>query len=168
LAASGTMTFGIGTQLNNRLGSETILTTDSNGHFTTVYEGQILTDSYIDSGANALYFPDSIQSCTSNLGFYCPPSLETGLSATNQGATQGSSTVAFSVDSADRLFSTFPGYAVFSTLAGQQGNAAGVCLPGNACGFTWGFPFFYGRKVFTAIDGQQVPAGKPPAPWWAY
>ncbi len=35
-------------------------------------------------------------------------------------------------------------------------------------GFDWGLPFFYGVNVYNAIEGQQVPNGAPPAPWWAY
>jgi hypothetical protein len=32
--------------------------------------------------------------------------------------------------------------------------------------FDWGLPFFYGRRVFVAIEGNTV-AGKA-APFWAY
>jgi len=32
--------------------------------------------------------------------------------------------------------------------------------------FDWGLPFFFGRNVFTAIEGQSTPAG--PGPYWAF
>jgi hypothetical protein len=28
--------------------------------------------------------------------------------------------------------------------------------------FDWGLPFHFGRNVFTAIDGQETPAGQGP------
>jgi Protein of unknown function (DUF3443) len=165
-SAMGTMTFGIGTESNNSLGSATVFTLDANDNFTTTYNGQTLTNSYIDSGSNALFFPDSLPVCAVNRGFYCPLS-STNLSAINQGATQGQSTVDFSVDNADNLFSSYPQDAVFVGLAGPQGTY-GTCSQGNvSCAFDWGLPFFYGRTVYTAIDGQIV-SGAPSPPWWAY
>jgi hypothetical protein len=35
-------------------------------------------------------------------------------------------------------------------------------------GFDWGLPFFYGRTVFTGIDGVPPPVGVPAGPFWAY
>jgi hypothetical protein len=165
-ALTGTMIFGIGTETNNQLGNATVFTMDSNDDFTTVYNGQNLTSSFIDSGSNALYFPDQLPVCADNPEFYCPPSL-TNLSATNQGATQGEGTVNFSVDNADNLFSSNPGDAVYGTLAGPQGTYDSCTQAGPSCTFDWGLPFFYGRSVYTAIDGEKV-FGSPQTPWWAY
>jgi hypothetical protein len=165
-AVTGTMIFGIGTESNNQLGNATVFTLDSSDDFTTLYKGQSLSSSFIDSGSNALYFPDVLPTCSDNPQFYCPPSL-TSLSATNEGATQGQNTVGFSVDNADNLFSSYPGDAAFYTLAGPEG-AYNSCSQGSAsCTFDWGLPFFYGRSVYTAIDGESVP-GAPTTPWWAY
>jgi hypothetical protein len=164
---TGKMIFGIGTSSNNDLGSATVFTTDSTDHFTTIFAGQTLTSSFIDSGSNALFFPDSLPACTASTPFYCPLSL-TNLSAINQGATEGQSTVNFSVDNADNLFSTYVGDAVFSTLAGAEGTSEPCSSGSGSCTFDWGLPFFYGRRVYTAIAGKNAPAGAPAAPWWAY
>jgi hypothetical protein len=161
------MIFGIGTESNNQLGSATVLTLDSSDHFTTVYNGQSLTRSFIDSGSNALYFPDSLPLCTASSGFFCPSS-PTSLSALNLGATQGQNTVSFSVDNADNLFSANPGDAVFGGLAGPEGTYNSCSQGNSSCIFDWGLPFFYGRTVYTAIDGQLMPTPAPKAPWWAY
>jgi hypothetical protein len=166
-AVTGTMIFGIGTETNNQLGSATIFTLDSSDNFTTVFNGQNLTSSFIDSGSNAFYFPDALPTCTDNPQYYCPAS-PTSLSAANEGATQGQNTVDFSVDNAHNLFSSNPGDAVFDTLAGPEGTDSS-CSQGSSssCAFDWGLPFFYGRSVYTAIDGQSIPSAPAP-PWWAY
>jgi len=165
-AVTGTMVFGIGTETNNELGTATVFTLDSSDNFTTLYNGQSLTSSFIDSGSNALYFPDVLPVCADDPQFYCPSSL-TSLSATNKGATQGQSTTSFSVDNADNLFPSNPGDAVFDTLAGPQGTYNSCSQGNSSCTFDWGLPFFYGRSVYTAIDGESVSAA-PTTPWWAY
>ena len=88
--------------------------------------------------------------------WYCPTSTLTGLSATNVGATGSpSNTVTFSVDNFETVTAANPTDAAFSNLAGP-----------NTGGFDWGLPFFYGRNVFTAIDGTTV--GSTPGPFFAY
>lgn len=167
----GSMIFGIGTQSNNHLGSATVLTLDSSDNFATLFSGQNLTASFIDSGSNGLFFPNGIEvgfpsntipTCASpEQAFFCPASLA-NFSATNQ-----SSLVNFSVDNATNLFSQNPADAAFSTLGGSLGS--GGCTGGNgACTFDWGLPFFYGRNVFTAINGATAPAGVPAGPFYAY
>ena len=163
---SGSLTFGIATESNNALGSATVFGLDTNDNFITAYAGQTLNASFIDSGSNALFFPSSITVCTDNTSFYCPASL-IAQSAINQGATGTPlNTVNFSVDNADNLFHNNPSNAAFGTLAGPQGTANTCSSSGGSCTFDWGLPFFYGRTVFTAIDGQAVSGGT--GPFWAY
>jgi len=158
---SGSLTFGIGTESNNALGSAIVFGLDTNDNFITLYNGQNLTGSFIDSGSNALFFPSSLTVCTDNTAFYCPASL-TAQSATNEGASGTPiSLVNFNVDNADNLFKNNPNDAAFGTLAGPE-----TCTSGNPCSFDWGLPFFYGKTVFTAIDGQPVSGGT--GPFWAY
>jgi Protein of unknown function (DUF3443) len=168
---SGSLIFGIGTQSNNQLGHATIFTLNNFDNFTTKFNGQTLGTSFVDSGSNALFFPDSsIPQCPSNSiapGFFCPPAL-VNLSAQNVGSNNVSSTVNFSVDNAVNLFNSNNGAAAYKNLAGP--NFGGTCSPQNqnACSFDWGLPFFYGRTVFASIDGQAPPTGAPSSPWWAY
>jgi hypothetical protein len=152
----GNMIFGIGTQSNNGLGTAQVFTLDQNDNFETQFNNQNLTGSFIDSGSNGLFFPDSsLPICPgSDSSWYCPTST-TPLLATNVGLNQATSTVNFSVDNFETVTTGNPGDAAFSNLAGP-----------NAGGFDWGLPFFYGRKVFTAIDGTTTPAGN--GPYWAY
>jgi Protein of unknown function (DUF3443) len=162
---SGSLIFGIGTESNNALGSTVnVFGLDSNDNFVTLYSGQTLTSSFIDSGSNALFFPSAIAVCADNKSFYCPAGL-TAQSATNQGAGGTPvSVVNFSVDNADNLFNT--GDSAFGTLAGPQGTANTCTSNGGSCTFDWGLTFFFGRTIFTAIDGQAVSGGT--GPFWAY
>jgi len=73
--------------------------------------------------------------------------------------------VNFSIDNADNLLAT-PDTA-FATLGGPNGQANTCSNGAGACSFDWGLPFFYGRTVFTAIDGQTV-SSVGTGPFWAY
>jgi len=168
--ASGTMTFGIGTKSNNALGSATILTLDTSDSFQTNFEGENLVFSFIDSGSNGLFFSNFVSNipiCTVNTRYFCPTS-PLSLTATNTGTNNGVSTVGFTVDNADTLLNNNPNDEAFENLAGpQNSNPPAGCSGGQGdCTFDFGFPFFYGRTVFTAIDGQNTPSAT--APWFAY
>jgi Protein of unknown function (DUF3443) len=152
---SGSLIFGIGTQANNALGSAVVLTLDPVGNFTTTFNGLTLSTSFIDSGTNTYAFDDSsIPQCTTNQGFFCPTSV-LSLSATNIGLNKVSSNVAFTVASADTLFSSND--SAFDDIA----------TPGiDKNTFDWGFPFFIGRSVFIGLQGASTPGG--PGPFVAY
>ena len=162
---SGSMIFGIGTQTNNQVpSSATVFTLDQSDTFSVTYKGVTYnsannTPSFIDLGSNALFLPDAtITVCADNAAFFCPTSIQ-NLSATDLGTNNATGTVDFSIDNADNLFNTNGGTdAAFSTLGG----------PNVGGGVDFGLPFFYGKSVFTSIDGQAVPSGTPSAPWWAY
>jgi hypothetical protein len=152
---NGSMIFGIGTQGNNGLGAAKVQTLDASGNFTTLFNGQTYTGSFIDSGSNGLFFLDpsttGIPTCPDISDFYCPPRTQS-LSATTLGTNNLTQTVAFSIGNADQLNGRF---TAFSELGGPN--------PGS---FDWGLPFFFGRSVFVSIDGQTAPGGT--SPYWAY
>ncbi len=156
-SVSGSLIFGIGTQANNALGNATVYTMTTSADLTTSFKGQGYPGSFLDSGSNGLFFLNTaatgIPVCTDNSGFYCPSSTQ-NLSATITGTNNASATVSFSVANADSLFSN-AGDSVFSELGGPS--------PGI---FDWGLPFFFGRNVFTAIEGASTPNGK--GPYWAF
>lgn len=159
---TGTLTFGIGTESNNTLPSTaTLFTLNSSDNFTTNFGGQALTASFIDSGSNGLFFPDSsLSPCGDAPSWYCQAA--SNLSATNVDPNNGSTTntVTFSVDDFDTVTAANPSAAAFSNLAGPM-----TCTS-SPCSFDWGLPFFYNRSVFTAIDGTTTPNGN--GPFWAY
>jgi hypothetical protein len=158
-SVSGSMIFGIGTQTNNGLGSATVYTIDpSSGNFTTVFNNVTYQDAgFLDSGSNAIYFLDSnttgMPTCADTTFWYCPAATQ-NFSATNKGANGASGSINFSVGNADSL-----------TASQTVGVANGLGGPDPGT-FDWGLPFFYGRNVYTAIEGQNTPGGV--GPYWAY
>lgn len=158
-SVTGSLIFGIDTQSNNALGSATVYTVDpSTGNFTTIFDGVTYGDaSFLDSGSNGFYFLDSnttgIPVCRDATFWYCPSSTQ-NLSATNKGTNGATGTVNFSVGNADTLTANLNDAAV-NGLAGP-----------NSGMFDWGLPFFFGRNVYTAIEGQNTPGGQ--GPYWAY
>jgi hypothetical protein len=156
---TGSMIFGIGTRSNNGLGGATVYTVDpSSGNFTTAFNGVSYTDAgFLDTGSNAIYFLDSnttgMPTCTDATFWYCPTGTQS-FSATNQGANGASGSVTFTVGNADTL-----------SAGATTGVANGLAGP-NPGTFDWGLPFFFGRTVYTAIEGQNTPGGM--GPYWAY
>ena len=154
---AGSLVFGIGTQSNNGLGGATVYTVNPNdGNFNTIFNGVTYTDAaFLDSGSNAIYFLDSnttgLPLCTGNINFwYCPTSTQNFM-ATNQAYPAGATTmINFSVSNAQTL-----------TSNQNDGVAPGLAGP-NAGRFDWGLPFFYGRNVYVAIEGQSTPGGTGP------
>ena len=150
---AGSLIFGIGTRSNNQLGSATVYPTDLSGNFSTAYNGPNI--SYIDSGSNGLFFDDSITQCIGMTWFYCPTS-PLSLIATNAAASGSpSGTVNFSIVNVNNLGSTI----VAANIGGPYGQTGW---------FDWGLPFFFGRPIYTAIQGVTPPTGVPPGPYFAY
>jgi len=155
---TGSLIFGIGTQSNNGLGSAKVYTTDSFGFFTATYNGVAYPQSFIDSGSNGYFFLDpvtsSLPACMTSIGFYCP-AASTNFTVTNTGNNGTSAPVMFSIFNAETLFSSNTSFTAFSNVGGA--------FPGA---FDYGLSFFYGRPVFTGIEGQISPGGT--GPYFAY
>jgi hypothetical protein len=158
----GALVFGIGTASNNGLGRAQVYTTDAQGYFITLYHGKAYPGSYLDTGTSVLQILDAvtlgIPLCAANTaaaGAYCP-SATVSATATTLGATGTSGTVAFSIANANTLASS-------TNWAFDDVAAPFLSHP---VAFAWGAPFFFGRNVFVAIEGQSTPAGV--GPYWAY
>ena len=166
-SVTGALVFGIGTRDNNGLGQATVLPLDSTtGNFLTKYPANGTTwQAFADTGSNAFYFLDSattgIPTCPGSLSsLYCPTST-LSLSATIQDATGlVSVNVDFSIANAEAL-SASPGNVAFGNLGGPLvvPSSTGTGTGGY---FLWGMPFYFGRKVFTSIEGQSTPVGTEP------
>jgi hypothetical protein len=150
-SVAGTMTFGIGSQSNNALGSAQVLPSNTlNGFVSTIFQGQTYSTSFIDSGSNGLFF---VSSSVPKCGLWFCPSAAQSFTATITGNGGATNNVTFSIGNATSLFAS--GNNAFNNLAGSAANY-----------FDWGLPFFFGRRVFTAIEAQVTPAGN--GPYYAF
>lgn len=168
-AVTGSVTFGIGTQSDNTLTAATILpiTTSASrlgpGMLTATYKGKALTQSFLDSGSNNYFFIDTtLPQCTeADLNaFYCPAApilLSPQLTATNGTTASGAFTL-YSPLNVLPTATAAPGLGINPTLVKPP-------LP-FANSFDFGLPFFFGRTVYTAIEGRT--AGSLEGPYYAW
>jgi hypothetical protein len=140
---------------------------------TTAYSGLNVTNSYLDTGTNGLFFSDNsspmIALCAGNT-WYCPfnslPKAAIICDGDNRNlpqiplpfcdvsnSLQSKVAVSFTIDNAEAVFST-----TNTAFAGLAGAPSGVGTT-----FAWGLPFFYGRRVFLSI-WQPSKAGGPSSP----
>ncbi len=171
--ASGYLVFGIdtetagGTEADNSLNSATVLTADADGNFVTDFNGTELQYSFIDSGSNALYFPQpspALATCGSSgeaALFYCPNDPTT-LSAENEGTNGATASNSFEVANLDGIPDA--NFAI-NDVGGNVQPISGFGANGTSY-FDWGLPFFYGRTVFYAIEGLQAEGTE--GPYYAY
>ncbi len=149
--ADGFLILGVGTRDNNQLGDARVIQTDSRGYFSTTYKGVTLTNSFMDSGSNGLYFADpALPDCPGALaGFYCPTTTQ-NLSATVRLRNGSNETINFSVGNTANLLASSS--FAYNNLGG---GLAGVS-------FDWGLPFYFGRRVFSVIEGRSSVVGVGP------
>jgi len=126
--------------------------TDPSGNITTNYQNVDYPGSFLDSGSNGFFFLNSttlgasMPTCSDKQGWYCPSTPQT-FTITNKGVTGTSSSATFTVGNADQLFLNSNNTAV-PTLGGNW--------PLSPLVFDLGFPFFYGRTIYTKIGSVQA------------
>jgi hypothetical protein len=176
--ATGTLTFGINTESNNQITTQTVYELDAYGNFaSSIFNGVTYNSTnsggtFLDSGSNFLYISDA-GTLTSWLGttvslcggstytdFYCPSSaLSVPLKVTGSNST--SSTVTLSLENASTLLGASPSFAAWDDL--------GIATCTASCTTStdyWdlGLPFFYGLPIFVGISGGTTyPLG-----YWAF
>jgi len=144
-SATGTLTFGIGTQSNNQLSAAgaTVLTTDTWGNFLGSYSGTSPVDAFVDSGSNSVNFDDT--SIAQWKGFFAPTSDATrSIALSDAGGASANATV--NVGNAISLFAS-TNYA-FNNLGGYMAQTVDL-----------GLPFFFGRRVYYGIEGANASGG---------
>jgi hypothetical protein len=163
----GQIIFGLGTQTDNALPATglTVLGADpATGDFSATYNGgTAVLPALIDSGSDDYAFADpNIATCTATapnnplwVGYYCPTTAPLSVFAVNTGvgANNATNTVQFAIADPNSFVATA---TAFINLGGGQGSTR----------FTWGMPFFYGRKIYIGID--QTMSGTLKGPFYAY
>jgi uncharacterized protein DUF3443 len=160
-SVQGEVIFGIDTQTDNSLPATglTVLGANASGDFTATYNGgATVLPALIDSGIDSYAFDDpSIAVCAAGafVGYYCPAVAPQAAFAVNTGVGvyNATNTVDFAIADPNTFVANA---AAFIDLAGGGGSTS----------FTWGMPFFYGRKIYIGID-QRV-AGIYTGPYYAY
>ena len=159
-SALGYLIFGVETSSNNGLNGANVVAMNGSGvYFTSSYKGVAYDASYFDTGSNGLYFDDlAIASCGSTLSdFYCPAGA-LSLTASLPLANAQAATVSFSIANTQALFTdpATAGNHALNNLGGHFYTASSRVASNN---FDWGLPFFFGRSVYTVIEGATVGSG---------
>ena len=133
---------GLGTSDNNTTTGATFFTLSNSGRLRMAFNGTPY-DGVIDSGANHYVFPYAYLPNCGGTVFFCPETPQTvHVAIGSYGATP-------------RWISTLNllDYKTYGSNAAQPG-LAGYTTGNNE--FILGLPFFYGRKVFIAVQGQSL------------
>jgi hypothetical protein len=171
--AHGELILGINTRSNNQLSATAPRirlgvdpNVDSYLNITTQYNGQTIYNSYLDTGTNAVFFTDPAISFCKGSSWYCPVGSLQPTAVLSDGdklLPQNPVTVQFGVGNADALFST--ANTAFADLAG----AAPASLTPGSTSFSWGLPFFYGRRVSLSIwDPASADILFAGGPWYSF
>jgi uncharacterized protein DUF3443 len=161
-AVSGTMTFGIGTQSNNAIGSATTFQADPDtepGVINTTWQGTVY-DGLFDTGSSAFYFTNTTNPTIALCGtmapdneIYCPG----GANATMNGA---GTTVNLSATIQDYLGDASPSSLVNFSVTNPLANYTNSTIAADNIGgtvvfhyFIWGMPYFYGHKLYFGMAG---------------
>ena len=139
----GTLTFGVGTVVNNQPGAH-IIHLDANGLFTTRYGGADYPASYIDSGTETNILADeALPRCVGMEWAFCVSPVR-ALTTTLVGTDGAEVQVPFRVgDYRDALKGHVGAWDGFAEVAEPSSKA-----------FVWGAPFFIGRRVALVFEGM--------------
>ena len=167
---TGSVTFGIGTQTNNALTATTLLgLTTSNSQYgpgilSAKFNNIVYDESFVDSGSNDYYFNDaSLPNCPSSGafdGFYCPtaPTALAPIMTGTNGVNYTDNFILYNPNGVSNTANIAPGLGIDPALVTPP-------LPFTNS-FDFGVPFFFGRTVFTAIEGTN--AGSTAGPYVAF
>lgn len=163
-SVTGSLVFGIGTQANNALDNATVLPVDpESGMFTSTIAGTSYPNSIIDSGSSALYLPAGLLPVCSDDLFLCPQHMSYLVATNSTGSAQRQTSappdqVTFAIGNANALRFYNPSSSAFNNLG-----AVNYYIDSSV---DWGLPFFFGKRVYTAISSAQTPVGQ--GPYLAY
>lgn len=152
--AAGLLVFGIGTRPNNALAADSaVLGTDPHGYFQSIFNGNTLPSSFIDSGSSINFFPASgtyaFSTCQAPLAAFFCPANSLSLTATNTGREASSSSAQVLTVNAESVLTA---NASAMALLGLGGPSS---YPFDSLDL--GASFFYGRSVSTLIENRSAP-----------
>jgi hypothetical protein len=160
---SGTLTFGIGTQTDNALGSAQVYpleiwTTGAYAGSSTIQStfNGVAYPAFLDTASPFTHFLDAatigVPACSGTYALYYCPSSTTNFTVSNMGSGGTAVNASIAIGNAQTLLSG-TSLTAFSNLAEISGTGAS----NDAVEF--GLPFFYGKTVFVGIAGKVAPTG---------
>ena len=158
-AVTGTMTFGIGTESNNALGSATKYTANPNyepGLVETLWNGTEY-NAVFDSGSSAYYFENTSNPAIALCGttaplnqLYCPGGANAAANSAGTTLNLTASLQDYNEDPSPTQSVAFSitNLANFSPTAFAVDNIGGTVVFDY---FIWGMPYFYGHKLYFGL-----------------
>ena len=155
---AGTLTLGVGTAANNRLGAARVVRLDGMGRFTTLYGDRSYPAGTIDSGTETnILADDELPRCAGSSWAFCA-----------EPARQRDATIVGADGTPLRVPFTVGDYRAARERHVGASDVVAVVADPAAKSFVWGAPFFMGRRVFVVLDGMAVPnAGELRGPLYA-
>jgi hypothetical protein len=151
---------GIGTEPNNAPpAGVTAIGTDDEANFVSIFQGQALTVSFLDTGSWDLSFPPptsvNIPQCsTEGLTMYCPTSpvsLTTEITGANGGAAMIN--LGFTVMNGATAWDESGSLLAFNDIADPGSGLSAFNSFLNSV-FDFGLPIFYGKTIYFGMDGM--------------
>jgi hypothetical protein len=178
--ATGTLTFGIGTQTDNALSSSAkvyALSLNTQGYYSMYATyNSVNYPAYIDTGETLNFFLDpatvaaapagaGITNCALHNGLYCTSSAVSLPFTAKDASGNTTAAVNLSIGDGTTLWNSSVlnggSNTAFSNLAG------GIALTSDYVDL--GLPFFYGNTVYVGISGKVPPSGvTAPLGYWAF
>jgi hypothetical protein len=151
--AAGLLVFGIGTRPNNALAADSaVLGTDASGYFQSIFNGNTLPSSFIDSGSSINFFPASgtyaFSTCQAPLAAFFCPANSLSLTATNTGREASSSSAQVLTVNAESVLTANASAMALLGLGGPSSDSKSLDL---------GASFFFGRSISTLIENRSAP-----------
>ena len=150
-SATGTLTFGIGTQDDNALAGVTVIPTDGYTVRTT-WQG-VTYQSVLDTGTGFIILPSMAAPYCGDSTVYCPATTQT-LSAAISGIDSTQVAVTFDVANYFQLFGQADRPRALDDIA--------MYIDFPDAPVNWGLPFFFGRSVYIAYTDAATPSGNAP------
>jgi hypothetical protein len=148
------------------LGTDWLNSSESYLNITTLYDGKSYSNSYLDTGTNGLFFDSATVIARCSPDWYCPKRLLSLPATLTDGDLLRRNQISVTFFVGDALFTS--GYYAFGDLAGPQPTSSAVASTPYSS-FSWGLPFFYGKRVFLSnwdLTSQDLQYSS--GPWYSW